>query len=590
MKNFFKLFTSSCLGTLAALTLIVLFFVGWASVIGSQKPDIPKKTVLKLTLNSKIPEKTNNVSKGSQFELPEEVLGLRRIKKLIEHAATDDRVSGVLIQTQDVTAGQATLKSVRESISKFKESGKFVYAYADYMSQSAYYLASAADSIFLNPQGMVDLKGFGTLIPFFTEMLEDAGVEMEVFYAGDFKSATEPFRRTEMSPQNKMQTREFLQNMLELYQEQIAQSRGLTVAEIDAIMTNYTGRTADSALSSGIIDDIKYIDEVETLIREKIDIDADKKIKYKSLKDYNASVTLSKGKSSKEKIAVIYAEGTVNYGTDDKGEINEKTYLKYINKVKNDDKIKAVVLRVNSGGGSSLTSEIIWRALEEVKATGKPVVASFGDYAASGGYYIAAGADKIISEPNTLTGSIGVFTMLPNISDLMTEKLGIYFDTVKTHPLALGLTTVYDLNKNEEHFIKESVDDIYETFLTRVADGRGLTKEQVHEIAQGRVWTGAKAKEIGLVDEIGDLSYAIEKAAELAEIDEGYKISEYPFIKQTFMDQLVKGLAQNEGVSTLVGLELSKQEKELLSEIRSTSQLFMNRGPQARLPYTFRYD
>jgi len=588
MKQFMKFFTASCLGTIAALGVITLLFLAFGSYLGSQKPAFAKKTVLKIKLDGVIPEMTDNVASSGGFSLPEEALGLRRIKNLIEHAATDEKVSGILIESSQVNAGQATLRAIRESIETFKESDKFVYAYADFMSQSSYYLASAADSVFINPQGMVDVKGFGTLIPFFTEMLEDIGVEMEVFYAGDFKSATEPVRRTDMSPQNKLQTREFLNSMLSLYQEQVAASRGLTVAEIDQIMTNYSGRTAQGALEAGLIDGISYIDEVESLIRTKLDIKEDKKIKYKSLKKYDSAVEFPKN-TSKDKVAVIYAEGTVNYGTDAKGEINETTYLKFINKVKNDDKVKAVVLRVNSGGGSSLTSDIIWRALEKVKEAGKPVIASFGDYAASGGYYIAAGADTIVAEPNTLTGSIGVFAMLPNASDLMNEKLGIYFDSVATHPMALGLSGVQDLSKKEGLFIQESVDEIYDTFLTRVADGRGMTKEAVHEIAQGRVWTGEKGKEIGLVDVLGDLDDAIALAAEAAGLEE-YKISQYPFVEKTALEEILKAVAESDDAQAAMGFNMNSKEMALIKELKSQSQLLMDPTPQARLPFTVKFD
>lgn len=583
MKQFFKFFTASCLGTVAALGLIILFFAAYGGIMASQKPTISKKTVLKLDLQGAIPEMTDNVASGGTFALPEEALGLRHIKRLIEHAATDENIGGIYIENTSVSAGQATLKSIRESIMKFKESGKFVYAYADFMSQSAYYLASAADSIYINPQGMVDVKGYGTLVPFFTEMLEDLGVEMEVYYAGDFKSATEPFRRTEMSPQNKMQTREFLNSMLSLYQSQVGASRGMTPQQIDQIMSEYNGRNAEGALASGLVDGIAYVDEVESLIRTKLDIDEDKKIKYKTLSEYNAGVTLE-SKTSKNKVAVIYAEGTVNYGTDEKGEINETKYLKYLDKVRTDDKVKAVVLRVNSGGGSSLTSDIIWRAIEQVKAAGKPVIASFGDYAASGGYYIAAGADTIVSEPNTLTGSIGVFALFPNVSDLMKDKLGIYFDTVATHPMAIGLTPVYDPSKREELYLKESVEDIYETFLKRVADGRGMSRDEVHEIAQGRVWTGEKAEEIGLVDILGSLQDAIEIAATSAELAD-YKVVEYPFVKETFLDKVLKGIAASEDANVALGLQMSDKEQALINELRATSQVLLDRSPQARLPF-----
>lgn len=556
----------------------------------SQSPTIASNTVLKVSFDGPVPEKTDNVAgtAAGPISIAQDALGLRRIKRLIEHAATDDKISGILIQDNEVSMGQATINSIRESLEKFKAEGKFIYAYADYMSQSSYYLSSVADSIFLNPQGMVDLKGFATLTPFFKEMLNDIGVEMEVFYAGDFKSATEPFRRKQMSPENKLQTKEFLNEMLSIYQANIAQSRGLSVAEVNSIMDEYKGRTPKSSLASGLIDKIAYIDEVESTIKEKLGVKPKKNIRYKSITEYN-DLTKLPVETGKDKVAVLFAEGTVNYGTDAKGEINEKVYTKFLNKIQHDDNIKALVLRVNSGGGSSLTSDIIWRGIENVKKAGKPVIASFGDYAASGGYYIACGADSIVAEPTTLTGSIGVFTMFPNVSNLMNDKLGIYFDTVKTNTMALGLSPMYDLSKKEEVLVKETVDEIYETFLTRVADGRGMTKEEVHKIAQGRVWTGQKGKEIGLVDVLGSLEDAIQIAAEAAGLD-AYKVKEYPYYKTTFLEQFMKEAAKGQNVSLGLESKLTEKEKSLLRDMKSLSSIYTDRTPQARLPFILEFD
>ncbi len=589
MKQFFKFFTASCLGVFAAIALMGLFFVGFLGSMAGNKPIVPKNTVLELNFSSFIPEKSGNVeSSPMSFEQVDKI-GLNSIVALLEYAATDDKVKGILIKGGGVNAGQATVASIREALLKFKESGKFVYSYADFYSQSGYFLGSVADSVFLNPNGMVDVKGFATMIPFFKNAMDKVGVKMNVFYAGNFKSATEPFRRTEMSEPNKIQTREFLTSMVDQYKDLVSASRNMSSDELDQIMTDYKGRDAKSSLEAGLVDKIVYWDEVESTLRRELEIKADKKIKLKSLSDYNAAVTLPKGSKAKEKIAIVYAEGTISYGTDTKGSISEAKYLKILEKIKNDDDIKAMVLRVNSGGGSSITSDIIWRAIENIKAAGKPVVASFGDYAASGGYYIAAGADTIVSAPNCLTGSIGVFMMFPNLTELMNDKLGINFDEVKTHPMAVGLSTTKDLNDFEKELLQKGTDDIYEQFLSRVGQGRGMTRDEVHEVAQGRVWTGTKALDLGLVDVIGGIDDAIKLAGEMAGIED-FKTKEYPTIKETFLDQVVKGISETNNVQASLGINIDKSDLEMVRQYREVKNLILDRTPQARLPFILKVD
>jgi protease-4 len=588
MNQFFKNVTAATLGVFIAFILVFLFFVVFLGSLADTKPTISKNSVLEIDLSAQIPEITGNIeSSGLDFENVG-ALGLNTITQLIEHAAKDDKIKGILINNSSVGGGQSTISSVRESLLKFKESGKFIYSYSDMYSQSAYYLGSTADSVYLNPLGMIDIKGFSTFVPFFKSALDKVGISMNVFYAGNFKSATEPYRRDEMSEENRIQTKEFLDSMVEHYKQAVASSRNLSVDEVDQIMTEYKGRNAKSCLESGLVDRLAYWDEVESVIRQKLEIEKDKKIKFKTLKDYNNSVTLRYGKSkSKDKIAVVYAEGTITYGTNAKGSISEDKYLKIFNDLQNDENVKAVVLRINSGGGNSLTSDIIWRGIENLKAAGKPVIASFGDYAASGGYYIAAGADTIVSAPNTLTGSIGVFMMFPNATNLMNEKLGITFDEVKTHPMAVGITPVKDLTDSEKELLQESTIQVYDTFLKRVADGRNMSIEEVHEIAQGRVYTGTKAKEIGLVDIIGDINDAINIAAQSVNIEE-YKIKSYPEIEETFMDQLLKGLASSEDMSAQLGLDQS--ELRLLREYSEIKSLLLDRSPQSRLPFILNFD
>jgi protease-4 len=589
MKQFFKFFSASCLGVFAAIALMGLFFAAFLGSMAGNKPIVPKNTVLELNFSSFVPEKTGNVeSSPMSFEQVDKI-GLNSIVALLKYAATDDKVKGILIKGDGVNAGQATVASIREALLKFKESEKFVYSYADFYSQSGYFLGSVADSVFLNPNGMVDIKGFATMIPFYKNAMEKAGVKMNVFYAGNFKSATEPYRRTEMSEPNKIQTREFLTSMVDQYKDLVSASRNMSSDELDQIMTDYKGRDAESSLAVGLVDKIVYWDEVASTLRRELDIKADKKIKLKSITEYNAAVTLPKGSKAKEKIAVVYAEGTISYGTNTKGSVSEAKYLKILEKIKNDDDIKAMVLRVNSGGGSSITSDIIWRAIENIKAAGKPVVASFGDYAASGGYYIAVGADTIVSAPNCLTGSIGVFMMFPNMTELMNDKLGINFDEVKTHPMAVGLSTTKELTDFEKELLQKGTDDIYEKFLSRVGQGRGMTRDKVHEVAQGRVWTGTKALDLGLVDVIGGLDEAIKLAGEMAGIDD-FKTKEYPSIKETFLDQVVKGISESNNVQASLGINIDKSDLELIRQYREVKNLILDRTPQARLPFILKVD
>jgi protease-4 len=548
MNNFFKIIFGSCLGTLLAIGALFLIMIG-IGLSGNNNTGVSSDSILKLDFNNLVPEKTNNVAKDPfNFEATN-AIGLRETLRLIDHASKDNKIKGILLNSTSPNVGQAGLYNIAQALEDFKASGKWIVSYSDYHSQNSYLLNLAADSIFLNPNGWIDLKGYGYLSPFFKDALDNVGVRMDVFYAGDFKSATESFRRNDMSPENKMQIREFLNEMAGMLIDRVAEKRNMSKVEVDTILRNYAGKDAFSAKRVGLIDDILYYDQVEDLLRDKIGFKKDKKLKYITLSKYASGVELKETSKSKDNIAIVYAEGEVGYGTDEYGSITDKKYMDIFSKLRRNDDLKAIVLRVNSPGGSSITSDIIWRELETFKARGIPVIASFGDYAASGGYYIACGADTIVSSPNTLTGSIGVFSMLLNTKTLMKEKLNIHFDTLKTHPMAVGLTSVYDLNPAEEKLMNESVDSIYSIFLSRVAEGRGFSKNRAHEVGQGRVWTGKKALELGLVDILGDLDDAIAIAADKAKISD-YKIKEYPIIKEDFVTKIINEMAQMEEVKT----------------------------------------
>lgn len=589
MKSFFPTFFASCLGVFAAFALCIFILIGMGISGMSKTNSYSDNSILKLSLENFIPEKTGNVSQQSVFMGgQDESLGLRTILKLIEAAAIDEKIVGIVIENNNTSIGQATILSLMEGLEKFKESGKFIYSYADFHSQSSYMLCSVADSMFINPQGGVDLKGYGASIPFFKNMLDKVGVEMEIFYAGNFKSATEPFRLTEMSEYNKLQTRTFLTDMKDIMVEKLAASRKLTPVALDSIMTNYDGRTAKKAKTVGLVDELFYKDQFDDFLRKRTGIEEGKKIKYVSLSKYN-TLAETEESSGKDKIAIIHAEGEIIYGSDESGIISEKKYLGMLTKIRNDKNIKAVVLRVNSPGGNAFSSEVIWRELEKIKEAGKPVIASFGDYAASGGYYIAAGADRIVAEPNTLTGSIGVFMMLPNATKLLNEKIGVNFDTIKTHPFATGFSPVVQLTDKEKAILQESTLDIYDLFIERVSTGRKMSVEATKEIAQGRVWTGKRGKEIGLVDELGNLEDAIKIASEKANIT-SYKVVEYPTIEEDFFSTLIREISKGKDTEDVTSLFVSKEERKLYEQYQQVKGILRCKEPNARLPFLFEFN
>ena len=587
MRNFFKNVLSSCLGVVLAFIIIGFGFMIFGASLMSSGTTIAKNSVLELDFSSSIPEMTGNVETDPLTFQPGANIGLRRINQLIDHAASDDKIKGIYLKNAGFGGGQASLISIREHLEAFKESGKFIYAYGDWYSQSSYLLASVADSIFLNPQGTVDIKGYAVMIPFFKELMDEVGVEANIFYAGNFKSATEPFRRNDMSEPNKLQTRQYLNGMYDIYAELIEKGRGISRAELDDIAADLKGRNASLSLENKLVDKIAYVTEVEDMIKEAAGSSSSRKLKSVSLEKYHNFTTIEGTKDKDNKVAVVYAEGNVVYGSSDKGVISEEKLLKTLGRIKNKKSIKAVVLRVNSGGGSALTSDIIHHEMQALKDEGKTVIASFGDVAASGGYYIAANADSIMCAPNTITGSIGVFSMFPNMRELVSEKLKMNFDTLKTHPLAINLSSFYDLSDREKELMQEGTDDVYTRFCTIVGEGRNLPIEQVREIAQGRVYTGLAAKEIGLVDEIGFLEDAIELAATSAGLS-SYQVVEYPEIKPDPFEELLAGLMS--GSDGAVKFPMNKETKLMMSYYKEWYPILQYSDPQAKMPFILQMD
>ncbi len=589
MGQFFKFIFASCLGTILAIGVIIALFSAIAAIMGSGKSSIESDSILLLEFDQPIPELTNNVAQdGFSFEQSRNT-GLHEIVDLLEKAQSDPKIKGILYKSSPTNVlGTVTASTLREAIKEFRDStDKFVYAYGDFFDNTSYLLASSADSIFANPMGMLDVNGYAAMIPFFKGAMEKLDVEMDVYYAGQFKSATEPFRRKDMSEQNKAQTREYLNDNFELYLDEVANSRNIPEENLRAIINELDFDNTGKAIENNLIDGVMQWYEVEDLMRAKLGIKKGKNLPYVDIDEYASKTYLSKG-TSKNRIAVVYAEGAVEYGNDKRGNINEQTYHEIFDKIRKDKKIKAVVLRVNSGGGSAFTSDVIWTEMEQLKANGLPIVASFGDYAASGGYYIAANADKIVSHPKTLTGSIGVFSMLPNFTSMMRNKLGITFDTVKTSPYAIVASPFYKASKEEAGALQGFTDKMYATFLSRVAEGRERSTEEIHAVAQGRVWTGQKAVSKGLVDELGGLDRAVELAAELADVSEDYKEVSYPKIKKEIWEELIVQLgAQTAKVlpESWFRSRLTKSEEQIYKVVKEVKTVLGYQEPMAKLPF-----
>lgn len=587
MNNFVKNVFASCLGM--ALAMVLVFGIGFfllvaiASSSSGQQVKVSKDSVIHLTFSEAIPEQTNNIP-VSPFQLEtQEILGLNDILAALDHAAKDDKIKGIYLHLDNgMNTGLATAATLRNALLEFKKSGKFIVAYSKYYTQGAYYVASVADKVYLNPIGGVDFHGFSAMIPFFKDLLDKVGINMQVFYAGDFKSATEPYRLNKMSEQNRLQLREYLEPVFNNFLGEMGASRNKSVAELRAIADGLKARTADDAVSLGLVDATGYTDDVMDDLKTRLELGEKDKLKTISLRDYSKSFNKDKNYKAKDKIAVVYAEGSILANEGERGNIVDDKYVKILRKIREDEKTKAIVLRVNSPGGSAIASENIWRELSLAKEAGKKVIVSMGDYAASGGYYISCMADKIVAEPNTLTGSIGVFQMLPNASRLFEEKLGVHWDSVKTASYSTGLNPFFELAPEEQQFLQQSTNDIYEKFLQRVAEGRGMSRDSVHAIAQGRIWAGNRAREIGLVDEIGSLDRAISLAAEMAGTEK-YRISEYPFQKEPIQEFIEKLTGQSD--DDAIRSKLIRQELgDYYPYYKKVKEMLNMKGVQARLP------
>tara|TARA_R110001592_G_scaffold307299_2_gene580710 strand:+ start:231446 stop:233263 length:1818 start_codon:yes stop_codon:yes gene_type:complete len=582
MKQFFKFTFASMLGfILSGVVLILILFSIIGGIIASASNfdsadmvNVTENSILHLNLNQPISERASdheNPFNNVPGLMVENTIGLNQIKKALKNAATDDKIKGVYIDISIAAAGYATIKEVRDEIIEFKKSGKWVYAYSNVYSQGAYFLASVADKVYLHPQGGMEWKGIYSEVVFLKGLLEKVGVEAQVIRGSNnkFKSAVEPFIATQMSEANKEQVAKYIGVLWDEMKIEIGVSRPNIKNKLEEVAENYSIRSAQKAVDLDFIDATMYRDEFENLLAEKSGTTA-KDLNFIKVKKYSKSIGRGKKKDDNatpnyklDKIAVIYANGGIGDGKGDMNNIGTNI-AEAIKEARNDDKVKAIVLRVNSGGGSALMSDIIWRETVLAKAE-KPLVVSMGNYAASGGYYISAAADKIYAQPNTITGSIGVFGILPNTKEAMNKHLNVYTDGVETNQYArMGLPTDA-LTAEEYTIIQSSVDRIYGTFIGIVADGRGVTTEFVDSIGQGRVWAGTDALRLGLVDELGGLDDAIAEAAKMANMEE-YKTIDLPKMKDPIEEILSEFGVENVRVNiakSIAGEQASKAIEQL---------------------------
>ena len=531
MKQFFKMFFASLFAMIVAGILVFGVLIGFlisavSDATSEKEISVKENSVLVIDLSSIIKERSQKSSFSFMNDEDGFNFGLSEFNQAIAFAQNDKQIKGILIKTNGASLGWATAQKMRGSLLNFKKSKKFIYAYGDGISQGDYYLASVADSIFINPIGSVEIKGLASSLMFFKGTLDKLGVTPEIFYAGQFKSATEPFRSTKMSEPNRLQLATIQNHLWNIYTQDVALSRNLTPAAINTIAVNAQAQNAQDALHLKLVDKLYYWDEVETLIMKATKAADLKAINYLSMNDYVSQLDFDLTEST-NKIAVLYAEGEIVDGKQsDENQVASSTMVEEIRKIANNDKIKAVVLRINSPGGSALASEIMLRELQLLKKK-KPLIVSMGDVAASGGYYIASYGDSVFAQPSTITGSIGVFSMMFNIENLLTDKLGITLDAEKNAPMADFPNATRQFTDKERSLMQQSVDQIYGIFKTRVANGRHIPMPQVDSIAQGRVWTGVDALRLHLIDAYGDLDRALASAASIAHVKD-YSVVSYP--------------------------------------------------------------
>jgi protease-4 len=580
MAQFFKYFFAALLALVVFCVLAVFLLVGIASSIASKEQVVLNDhSVLFVDLGRPVAEQGEEnpfapLTGDDEVEQP----GVFDIVRMINFAKSDDQVDGLYLKCGSNANGFGTNEEIRNALKDFRSSGKFVIAFGEVLTQQAYHVANVADKVYAHPKGGVDWKGFGLQYVFFKKALDRLEIEPQIFYAGKFKSATEPFREEEMTAANELQSKVLLEDLYSHFLSQAASARKLDTARLRSLADSNLLRSTQDAVHAGLLDGAKYEDEVKEEIRRKTSDKTIDQINFVSLAKYSQAVNYKAGKGT-DRIAIIYAQGNIVDGNGDDNEIGGDRFRRYIRKARLDEKIKAIVVRINSGGGSAMASENMWREISLARKD-KPVVVSYGDVAASGGYYMACNADSIFALPNTITGSIGVFAIIPNMQGFFRDKIGVTFDGVETSPHANAPSVSEPLTETERRFFQADVDSIYQTFLSRVAEGRNMKVADVDSVGQGRVWTGNRAITIGLVDRIGGMSDAMAAAAKLAKLKE-YRIREYPE-KVNLLERLT-GSQKHTVESRLIRRELGEELTKIFEEWK---QIKSSIGKvQARMPF-----
>lgn len=581
--SFFKYFLAALLALVVFCGIILVLLVGVVGgLMKTEKPEVPALSILVVDLSRNFAEtKMLNPLLALTGNTEDEVPTLYELVEMINKAEKDSSIRGIYVVSNDNANGFAASEEIRNALISFKKNGKFIFSYGDYITQKAYHVANVADKIYCNPKGMLDWRGFSVDYMYFKNMLKKLEIEPQIFYDGKFKSATEPFREEKMTSANRIQTEAWLGDLYAGFLEKTSKVRGVDTASLHAYANQYAVASPAEGVRLKLLDGVRYDDELKMEMKKKLGLADDDKISFITPGTYQASGILNKG-YVKDKIALVFAEGEIVYGMGDDQNIGSDDYRDILRKIRYNKDVKAVVLRINSPGGSSLASEIIWREIELIKKSGKPVIVSMGDVAASGGYYIACNADSIFAQPNTITGSIGVFAIVPNFEGFMKNKLGITVDGVKTATYADALTVTRPLNTNEKRIIQHEVDNIYMDFKTRVADGRKRDTAYVDSIAQGRVWTGTRALQIGLVDRLASLNDAITTAAAMAKIKE-YGIRQYPEEKSPL--EVIFGSYGKNYKAEMLKNELGEDQYRLFMELK---KLKAQTGEvKAKLPFVF---
>ena len=585
--NFIKNVFATIVGLFLFVLLSFFFLIGLGAIVGSGEDEIKVKenSVIQLDLakiNFDYAGKYVSDSPFSNLFFGKDKVGFIEVLKAIDAAKTDHKIKGITLVNNVSNLGLAQSKELRDKLEDFKKSKKFVMAYATIFSQKEYYISSVADAIYLNPSGEMEFKGLGTEMLFYKNFQDQTGFKMEIIRHGKFKSAVEPFLAQEISKENREQVTVLLQSVWDNIVSDIAKNRNVSVTQLNAIATDLLARTPEMALQQKLIDKVAYEDEFNAALKNKLKVAKDDEIESVSITDYVATSTLNSEDYTKDDIiAVIYAQGDINGGEGDVDYIGEVSINRSLKEAREDDEVKAVVLRVDSPGGSALVSDLIWREIELTKKV-KPVVVSMGNLAASGGYYIACNANTIFAEPTTITGSIGVFGMLPNVHGFAT-KYGVNAEQIQTHKNAVGYSIFEPISEEYKTIALEGVDRVYKTFINRVAAGRKMTFDQVDAIAQGRVWTGTDAIKNGLVDKLGNLDAAIAHAAILGKT-KSYRTENYPEYKKDFdaILETLAGASIYKSRETLMKEELGEENYNLLKK----AKLMQNRkGVQMLLPF-----